>query len=117
VFVSKETIESASRKLFSQQEQKNDGRGVTCVRAICTYLDRGDFNSARTVFQGEGDKIRAYPDIEATCIKYFGCRSHGKHNCNDSLCIAMREHMHKKLFVDSLRQTADDVTKAHKQNT
>ena len=47
------------------QAQQNDGRGVSCVRDICLYLDRDDLDSAKNVTATEWDKIRQYPDIVA----------------------------------------------------
>ena len=52
------------------QAEKNDGRGVSCVRSIVAFLKHGDVESAQAVLVNEGDKIRNYPDIEKFLNKY-----------------------------------------------
>ncbi len=49
--------------LFKLQEPKNNGRGVSCVRDIYTYLVLGDMGKAKAVVNNEWDKISSYPDI------------------------------------------------------
>ena len=50
-------------KLDEMQKSKNDGRGVSCVRNIVTYLHCGYVESAKQTARIESDKIRNYPDI------------------------------------------------------
>lgn len=52
-----------ANKLDFMQNQKNNGRGISCIRTIVTFLDRDDFESARAVVNNEWDKIRSYKDI------------------------------------------------------
>ncbi len=48
---------------------QNDGRGVSCVRSILAYIDRGDIQSARAVANTDHDKIRSYNDLESMVAK------------------------------------------------
>lgn len=59
-----ECWERAFKNLRSLESQQNDGRGVSCVRSVITYLERGDIGSARAVADTDHDKIRNYPTIE-----------------------------------------------------
>ena len=60
----KNPMEMLADKLDVLQAEKNDRRGVSCVRTLIMYLRRGDIDSARAVCMNEGDKIRSYPDIK-----------------------------------------------------
>jgi hypothetical protein len=73
-------------ELENLQAAHNDGRGVACVRAIITYMRRGDFGEAQAVRQADGDKTRMYADVEAVLLRIFGCRSHGNKDCSHWLC-------------------------------
>ncbi len=73
-------------ELDALQAPKNAGRGVSCVRVIIMYLRQGNIKSAIAVRRIEGDKTRAYPDIETYLNKTFGCRTHGEINCQGWLC-------------------------------
>ncbi len=57
-------VEILARKLDALQSEKNGGRGISCIRTLIFYLDRGDIDSAKAVFLNESDKIRNYPDIK-----------------------------------------------------
>jgi hypothetical protein len=50
-------------QLDELQSVANNGRGVSCVRTVITYLRRGDFDSAKAVIETEHDKIENYPEI------------------------------------------------------
>lgn len=50
-------------ELMELQAKHNGDRGVSCVRTLCSCLQRGRFSEARAVANNEGDKIRSYPDI------------------------------------------------------
>lgn len=52
-------------ELRQLQAPLNQGRGVSCVRTVCLFLERGDRGSARAVILNESDKIRSYPEIVA----------------------------------------------------
>ena len=52
---------SELRKLESEA---NEDRGVSCVKSIISYIERGDLQSARTVRVMDGDKLYQYPEIE-----------------------------------------------------
>lgn len=65
---------------------ENDGRGIQCVKAIITYLRRGDWESAINVRRIDGDKTRMYPKVEAALLDIFGCRLHKNKNCKEWLC-------------------------------
>ena len=58
-----EGMATIARTLHAMQMGKNDGRGVSCVRSLCAYLNRADYESAEAVCLNEWDKIRNYPDI------------------------------------------------------
>lgn len=45
------------------QSVENNGRGVSCVRSICSCLDGNDFDGAKAITHNEWDKIRNYPNI------------------------------------------------------
>jgi hypothetical protein len=62
--------QEAIKKLDQIQALKNDGRGISCVRAILFHLQRGEGRAAQTVFLTESDKIRSYPDVEKL-VKYI----------------------------------------------
>ena len=63
--------EIAADRLDELQAEKNDGRGVSCVRVIVSELRRNDKASAATVANTDWDKIRSYPDI-ARYLKVIG---------------------------------------------
>lgn len=50
-------------ELEQLQADKNDGRGISCVQTIITYLKRGDLKNARNVCFNEADKISSHEDI------------------------------------------------------
>ncbi len=52
-------------KLLGMQERENGGQGVSCVRAICTFLSAGNRAGAREECEKSGDELRLYPDIVA----------------------------------------------------
>lgn len=54
------------------QAPQNNGRGVSCIRSMITWLRRGDYRSARAVSSNEYDKIRGYPDIQLVIDHEFG---------------------------------------------
>jgi hypothetical protein len=79
------TISQADIELLAALERAtNPGNpgGVSCVRSILHYLNRGDEESAAMVRMVEGDKTRVYPEIEAQLYKMFGCRLHGHQECS-----------------------------------
>ena len=53
------------------QADKNQGRGVSCVRTIIMYLRRGGIESAISIRRTEGDKTRSYKDIERYLSETF----------------------------------------------
>lgn len=61
--LSRTFLERLSKRLDKLQAKKNDGRGVSCVRAIVSELSRGDVCGALAVTSNESDKIRGYKDI------------------------------------------------------
>ena len=73
-------------ELDDLQSKENDGRGVACIRDIIFYLRRNEIDTAKRVYQSEGDKIRQYPEIQKWLLDNFGCRTHLKKNCDDWLC-------------------------------
>jgi hypothetical protein len=55
------TLRDKTILLYQAQGLENGGRGVSCVREIVNYLERGDLRSAKTVANTDSDKIRNYP--------------------------------------------------------
>jgi hypothetical protein len=53
------------------QMYENDGRGVSCVKGIVSYLRRGDFRSAEIMAFNEDDKIHNYLLIHNLSIQTF----------------------------------------------
>jgi len=49
--------------LDNLQNEKNDGRGVSCAQTVILYLREGDVRKAKAVCWNEADKIVNYPDI------------------------------------------------------
>jgi len=58
-------MDELADELDALQRQKNQGRGVDCVRTLMVYLRAGDIEGAKAVRRNEGDKISSYPDIVA----------------------------------------------------
>lgn len=58
-----ECCERILTTLRALESKQNDGRGVSCVRSVITYLERGDLESAQAVANTDHDKIRNYPEI------------------------------------------------------
>jgi len=56
-------LKALAKILMKLQESKNGGQGVSCVRAIATYLKKGDVSSAIATARNESDKLWSYPDI------------------------------------------------------
>jgi len=46
------------------QSEKNEGRGVSCVRSALTYFKDGKAKEATLVCIHDNDKIRNYPDLQ-----------------------------------------------------
>lgn len=58
-------------ELFAIQAQHNDGRGISCVRGVCSELERGQIDGARAIVNTDSDKMRSYPDVVAV-LKRIG---------------------------------------------
>jgi hypothetical protein len=79
--------------LMELQEKVNPGMGISCVRSICMFLGKDDFNGARLIRQWDGDKTRSYPELEKQLTLIFGCRTHAVENCTDELCVALAGYL------------------------
>ena len=55
---------SKLNQLKELEKQKNDGRGVCCVRTVIFYLEKGHYDQALACCRNENDKIRNYADIQ-----------------------------------------------------
>jgi predicted ATP-dependent serine protease len=56
---------SLALELDELQSTKNEGRGISCVRTIITFLNRAQLDLAKNVYEVDGDKIcNVYPDID-----------------------------------------------------
>lgn len=64
-FIETESIDckEIAQQLESLQAKKNEGRGVSCVRTIISYLKNNDLDNAKAVCYNESDKLSSYPDI------------------------------------------------------
>ena len=52
------------KELKNAESLTNDGRGVSCVREVIFFLERGDLGSAEEVAYTESDKISSYPNLK-----------------------------------------------------
>ncbi len=85
------TTQADIDRLDELQAKENDGRGISCVRTILTYLRRGENQLAAAVRSTEGDKTRVYPEVEEQLYQMFGCRTHRSHDCGSEICAFIRE--------------------------
>lgn len=91
--INKETIQ----RLRELEQSENPPMGISHVRSILLYIDRGELQSASNVFQNEGDKNYQYPRLNLFLEEMFGCRCHLVHDCQDRLCVALRNDAQKNL--------------------
>lgn len=61
-----EALKELAEELYTRQKDKNEGRGVSCVRDIADALSQGDFERAKAICFNEGDKFDGVPDIRET---------------------------------------------------
>jgi hypothetical protein len=59
------------KSLKEMEKVQNNGRGVSCVRSIISYIKKGDMGSANATCFNENDKIRNYPEIQGLLRKIF----------------------------------------------
>ncbi|MFA6211579.1 MAG: hypothetical protein WC714_19230 [Candidatus Obscuribacterales bacterium] len=52
-------------ELFDIQARHNNGRGISCVRGVCSELERGQLDGAKAIINTDSDKMRSYPDVVA----------------------------------------------------
>ena len=78
-----EEMSLTAARLDQLQSVENDGRGISCVRAIVHYLRRGELSSAIAIRRIEGDKTRSYPKVEKALTEIFGCRMHAVKDCEN----------------------------------
>ncbi|CAN5160439.1 hypothetical protein BH11CYA1_BH11CYA1_07890 [soil metagenome] len=52
-------------ELFNIQAQHNNGRGISCVRGLCSELEREQIAGAKAFINTDSDKMRNYPDVVA----------------------------------------------------
>jgi hypothetical protein len=70
--VNKIDRERLANLLDKLQSPKNQGRGVSCVQTLITYLRTGNYDWAKNVASNENDKIRSYGDIKLVLDYEFG---------------------------------------------
>jgi hypothetical protein len=58
--------------LRESNQRANFGRGSTTIRIILNYLDRGDIDSARTIWNLDSDKVSQYTGMTAIGNRIFG---------------------------------------------
>ena len=56
-------------ELFDIQALHNNGRGISCVRGVCSELERGQIASAKAIVNTDSDKMRSYPDVVAVLMR------------------------------------------------
>jgi len=56
-------IKYTAKILNLMQELCNDGRGVSCIREVVFWLERGEEKKAKLVIEHDWDKIANYPEI------------------------------------------------------
>lgn len=67
--------------LQAAQAAENNGDGIRCVQVMLKFLERGQTDLAKNVWQIDGDKLHAYPEVKKLCREIFGCRLHLNKNC------------------------------------
>ena len=72
---------------------QNDGRGVSCVRAILAYLKsrRSNEKDAQRVRQLNFTTTKGYPELERQLQLMFGCGNHGLDSCEHEACQIPRK--------------------------
>lgn len=60
------------KALRAEQAKHNDGRGSVTAREVATHLERGDNQSAYTVWCLDRDKVRQYPLLMHYMNRLFG---------------------------------------------
>ncbi|MCD6434935.1 MAG: hypothetical protein J7L15_00885 [Clostridiales bacterium] len=88
-------------RLDELQMVENEGRGIICVKYIISSLRREDIKEAIYVYKWEGDKIRAYPLVQQWFYDYMGCRLHLKKDCQNSLCLSLKEYNTERVQRES----------------
>ena len=84
-------------KLRDMTGKENDGKGISCVDTIITYLDCNDVRNAKAVYRNESDKINTYPEIQEWFYNVFGCSLHFQKVCPIDLCKKLRRYNYEKL--------------------
>ena len=59
----KTLLKDISQKLWDAQAKLNDGRGVSTIRSVCSYLNTDNLDDAKTCARTDFDKIRSYPEL------------------------------------------------------
>lgn len=57
-------LEVLADELNEMQSKENDGRGITVIRSVITWLRAGKIFEAKLEASHDHDKIRNYPEIE-----------------------------------------------------
>ena len=52
-----------AEKLENLEKEKNNGRGIQCVKTVITCLKKEKLDTAKAVVSNEWDKISSYDDI------------------------------------------------------
>ena len=84
--LNREEMEELAEELNKLQAVENEGRGISHIRTICTYLRRGEWDLAVNVYRTEGDKTGMYPVIKKFLRERMGCRTHGVKDCPGWFC-------------------------------
>ena len=86
------------QKLIELNEDKNNGKGIASVDSIISCLLVGKTDIAKLIYRNDGDKLRAYPEIQQWMYENFGCRTHFEIDCKDDfICIPLKKYNDENL--------------------
>ena len=74
-------MKQLAKELDQLQAPKNDGRGISCVKTIVTFLRRRQLDLAKNVYEVDGDKICGiYPDVDKFICQSLGLKPRYSNN-------------------------------------
>jgi hypothetical protein len=80
--VKSSTLNEFAGILDNLQGLENNGNGIVCVKTVISFMRKGNEELARNTWRVDGDKIRAYPNVECMFRAIFGCRLHFDKKCS-----------------------------------
>lgn len=67
-------------ELDYEQSLCNQGRGISCVKTLLHYVNRGEIDKARAVFNNEADKICSHSAVYEILWLLLGIDPYRKYN-------------------------------------